>query len=435
MNIILNTRSYCCDCQCYHDAHYFVDDNCVYFKLLCQEPRITLISKHPEIYFHLWNKSHFTAENNPMIPISSRIEITNACNFYCNLCYANSGPNKNSFISLEKTKRISEYLRSEKRNDIGLTGGEPTLHPQLMEIISIFKNAGHKISLYSNGYLIGKDPNLALNLKDHGLYKCYLQFDTLNPATHQKIRNNTFIDEKKQAIQNLVKAKVKVSLITVIVKDNVHEIKLLLDQVCNLGAYFGEIVFLSAIQDTGRFQIDPDSHILKDDIILAIVENSDIPGISIQNFWPFPKFLPIDINLHPDCATVLFILIKNGSIELLENYINIKRLYSICSKMKKHTSHSLAYLKVLLLLIPCIKWSRILTVVMILYSYLTKRGGYFINYIVVESFMTKYCQDIQRLHSCTSHHVLDEYKSVSACIFNQDTDIGQVLNRFQYPEI
>ncbi|HNQ96901.1 MAG TPA: radical SAM protein [Treponemataceae bacterium] len=435
MKVIHSTRSYCCDCHCYHDALYYIDSGCVFFKMLCDTPRTTLISRHPDIYMHLWNKSYFTTKNVQTIPVSNRIEITNACNFTCNLCYAGASPNKNSFISLEKIARISEYLRREKRTDIGLTGGEPTLHPELLKIVSIFKKAGHIISLYSNGYLIAKEPTLAGKLKEQGVYKCFLQFDTLNPQTHQLLRNNSFVKEKLQALQNLTKAKIKVSPICVMVKENAHEVKELLDQVRAMGPYFGELIFLTAIQDTGRFTLEKGSPLLRDDIIVSIIKHSGIPGIGIEHFWPFPKFLPLEVNLHPDCATIVYLLIRNGSIELLDSYINIKRLYSLCSKMKKNTSYRVAYLKVLFLLLPCIKWTKCITVAKIIYSYITKKGGCFINYIVVESFMTRYCQDAERLHSCTSHHVLDENISVSACVFNQDGDIGSQCNRFKNPQI
>jgi len=63
-----------------------------------------------------------------------QIEITNACIFSCTNCYKFTGHNVEShFMELETVKRAIDSLEGFQ-GKIGITGGEPTLHPEFAEI-------------------------------------------------------------------------------------------------------------------------------------------------------------------------------------------------------------------------------------------------------------------------------------------------------------
>lgn len=66
----------------------------------------------------------------------ANIAITNYCNLKCPYCFADDmihEDNKN--MSLENYVKILRYLIQYNETDIGIIGGEPTLHPQFKEIL------------------------------------------------------------------------------------------------------------------------------------------------------------------------------------------------------------------------------------------------------------------------------------------------------------
>jgi len=85
------------------------------------------------------------------------IEPNRTCNLNCRSCYT---LNKDYVKSLNDIKREID-LAAKKRNleTISLLGGEPTLHPQIMEIIKFIKGKKIKCQLLTNGTTLLNDRN------------------------------------------------------------------------------------------------------------------------------------------------------------------------------------------------------------------------------------------------------------------------------------
>ena len=111
-----------------------------------------------------------------------RISLTSECNFSCIYCVGEnelSLSRKNNFLSYKDFIRLLKgLLEKVSISDLRLTGGEPTLYPELIELISEIKNLGiGKISMTTNGYLLEK---LAKPLKLAGLDSINLSLDTIS---------------------------------------------------------------------------------------------------------------------------------------------------------------------------------------------------------------------------------------------------------------
>lgn len=83
-----------------------------------------------------------------------QIEVTNACNLECSNCtrFVGHYP-KTFFMSLEMVKKAIESLEGFP-GQIGLMGGEPTLHPKFPEILKLFRELipnRRKRELWTNG--------------------------------------------------------------------------------------------------------------------------------------------------------------------------------------------------------------------------------------------------------------------------------------------
>lgn len=81
-------------------------------------------------------------------PLIVTISVTNKCESNCATCYAAATPAGDRFIDFESLKLIAQ----SRAPYIGLTGGDPLLHPEINKIVEYFVNAdkGVFIAVASN---------------------------------------------------------------------------------------------------------------------------------------------------------------------------------------------------------------------------------------------------------------------------------------------
>lgn len=90
------------------------------------------------------------------------IEITNTCNLNCSFCLPTQ--RKARFMTLDEYKYILSEIDSYSKHIYLHIKGEPTLHPQLKEIMDISQFYDKKIHFVTNGTLLDK---LNFDLIDH----------------------------------------------------------------------------------------------------------------------------------------------------------------------------------------------------------------------------------------------------------------------------
>lgn len=82
----------------------------------------------------------------------SAIFFTSGCNFGCGFCHnAALIAGSNAGISYERLERACEKFRQDWVNAAVITGGEPTVSPDLPILIGLFRSAGFKVKLDTNG--------------------------------------------------------------------------------------------------------------------------------------------------------------------------------------------------------------------------------------------------------------------------------------------
>lgn len=82
------------------------------------------------------------------------IRLTRACNNSCVFCL-DSEAHDGSCIPLNKIKKELINGRKKNINRIVLSGGEPTIHPQFLEIVRLTKTLGYRhIQVISNGRML-----------------------------------------------------------------------------------------------------------------------------------------------------------------------------------------------------------------------------------------------------------------------------------------
>jgi len=126
-----------------------------------------------------------------------RISVTDRCNFRCLYCMPVAGLQwlpKSDILSYEEIAQIVRELAPLGLRRLRITGGEPTLRPELDLLIGMLSSIPgiEDISLSTNGVRL---PELADSLKDAGLDRVNMSADSLRPARIRSIsRRNLAFD-------------------------------------------------------------------------------------------------------------------------------------------------------------------------------------------------------------------------------------------------
>lgn len=152
------------------------------------------------------------------------IEVTQHCDLGCPVCYASaSGEAHSAGLPLERIDAMMEFYKVReggKPEILQLSGGEPTSHPQVEQILRLAKKKRFKyLMLNTNGVRIADDPSFAefLGTLTPG-FEVYLQFDGVTDAVYSKLRGAKLLDVKRRAIANLAAAGVPITLVSTITR-------------------------------------------------------------------------------------------------------------------------------------------------------------------------------------------------------------------------
>ncbi len=121
--------------------------------------------------------------------------FTGGCNFSCPFCH--NAPLVKGFNALPylTEKEVFDYLEKRKGilDGVCITGGEPTLHPDLPILMEKIKNLGYKVKLDTNG----TSPELVKTIDKNGLCD-YFAMDIKNDReSYVKIIGFDSYDTKK----------------------------------------------------------------------------------------------------------------------------------------------------------------------------------------------------------------------------------------------
>ncbi|MBB2483837.1 radical SAM protein [Mitsuaria sp. WAJ17] len=137
----------------------------------------------------------------------SVVEITDHCNLRCPTCYAGSGPERLTHRSLEEViAMLDTVVASEGEADVvQISGGEPTLHPQLFEILDAARARPIRhLMLNTNGLRIAQEPGFAERLAAYAPgFEVYLQFDSLQRDPLLDLRGADLRRIRAQALERL----------------------------------------------------------------------------------------------------------------------------------------------------------------------------------------------------------------------------------------
>jgi radical SAM protein with 4Fe4S-binding SPASM domain len=143
------------------------------------------------------------------------LQITDRCNLRCRHCYL--GESHYEDLPFEKIKQILKEFEEIQGLRLLISGGEPILHPHFWELNEILRDYEFRSILLSNGTLITGE--LARRLKVH---EVQLSLDGMKGG-HESLRGKGTFEKVLRAIDFLKEANIKVSIATMIHRNNLKE--------------------------------------------------------------------------------------------------------------------------------------------------------------------------------------------------------------------
>jgi hypothetical protein len=161
------------------------------------------------------------------------VTITSACNLDCPICYVHNKNDDAFHMKEEDFDRTIDHLIADHGGELdilNLTGGEPTLHPRLVDFLERAHAKGvHRITICTNGIRLVKDPSLLGRLAKLGA-RVALSFDTFDEGADVMLQGAKLLDLKLECLDMLQAHDVDTTLIPVMSRGvNDHEIGRIID--------------------------------------------------------------------------------------------------------------------------------------------------------------------------------------------------------------
>ncbi|MET7333246.1 radical SAM protein [Nonomuraea sp. NPDC005650] len=304
-------------------------DGKIWLERGCREHGLikTLYDEDPEIlkYLEEWTaptKQHVPDISGNFLPIPSAYlhglpemqtqhtcilleDIAEACNLRCPTCFADSSPDLTGVVPVaDILANVDQRLEREngKLDVLMLSGGEPTLHPELKTLLTeLERRPVTRILINTNGVLVARDDSLLDLLTEHReRVEVYLQYDGPSAESSKHHRGGDLTRIKAQAVSRLSEREIFTTLVmTVALGVNDGEIgdvvRLALD-----APYVGGVSIQPQFGSGRSGAIDPMDRLTHTGVLKRLGPQTD--GLVT---WRDLTALPCS---HPHCCSVGYLL-------------------------------------------------------------------------------------------------------------------------------
>jgi len=218
--------------------------------------------------------------------------ISGSCNLACRHCWISpaykAGGNGGQFVKIGYIRKAIQKAKPLGLRRVKLTGGEPMLHPQFQEIVSLIDSEGLSIQIETNGTLI--DQQMAKFLKQIKRFSFIsVSVDGADAETHEALRvvPGSF-ESAVNGIKNLVEQGFQPQLICTLHKGNVSQMAEVIELAKSLKC--GSVKF-NQVQQVGRGEQFSKKEGMKISEIINVyhrLENDFTPKAKIRIHFDIP---------------------------------------------------------------------------------------------------------------------------------------------------
>jgi uncharacterized radical SAM superfamily Fe-S cluster-containing enzyme len=242
------------------------------------------------------------------------LDVTTQCNLECPPCYASSSPAASHYLPLDAIVRSVETAIERENGSLDvvmLSGGEPTVHPQIGEMLErVAALPVTRILLNTNGIrLANDDAFLAQLARLRERVEVYLQYDGPDAEVHRHLRGVDLTGMKVRLLERLSGARVFTTLVMTVDLANAHLIGDVL-RTAFATPFVGGVMFQPLFASGRSPSIDPLRRVTTTGVLRRIEEQMR-GSVRARDLIALPCS-------HPDCCSIrYFVKGKSGTYRSL----------------------------------------------------------------------------------------------------------------------
>jgi uncharacterized radical SAM superfamily Fe-S cluster-containing enzyme len=249
------------------------------------------------------------------------VSVTNACNLRCPICFTYNRRDQIYHMPVAEMRRTVDWIveSSGEVDLINVTGGEPTLHPDILGILESCRRPEiGRVTMNTNGITLAEDPALCQALAELGVY-VILSFNTFDSDTSKQMHGVDLVDTKLRAIKNLTRAGANMTLLTVLACGlNEEALGDILGLMRRNDAILSLTIQTMTYTGQGGGSFPGRQHIPVDEATRILCEQSD-GMLQLSDFMPRPS-------AHPLCYSLCYMLRDDDKLIPFARFATKERL-------------------------------------------------------------------------------------------------------------
>lgn len=447
--LLKTTISLCADCLGHVPALVFTREGKVFLRKVCDRHGFAeVVLENDESFYHLSNKDRWGrcfATDRVMDFLKSSngcdceggcsapdemdfadqtgnksctilVEVTNACNLACPVCYSDARGDRKMPLEAFKQHILRLIERKGTLDSVQLTGGEAVLHPEFWDMVAFLHgDRVKKIYLPTNGIAFANREIAERLAPFQDKIMVLLQFDGQETESNRAMRDANTTHVRDQVLENLGRLGIHTQLtMTITLGVNDHEIGWVVETGMRQGNV--KVVALQPVTYSGRYQLsqDPLRRMTLSDCVKAVVAQVRQRS-KVEDFKPIPCS-------HPNCGWITLFVQRFGLTANIARHINLEQ---IMGQVSNRTLLSSGELRSVIGTKPN--------------NFLSRAGLWAgrnlvrskdVFAIAIKPFMDRYNYDQDRISACC-HHLLDtKGNPVSFCEYNARLRPGDLWDSF-----
>ena len=192
-------------------------------------------------------------------PINSlRISLTQRCNFNCFFCHQEGETNPRGEATAEEIEAVAATASELGIRRFKLTGGEPLLREDIVEVVRRIAPYADEVSMTTNGSLLAEK---AASLREAGLRRVNISLHSAKPKVFSKITGCDMLSEVEEGVEAAIRSGLRPVKLNMVVLNGLNsgEIPRMIEFSKDVGAVLQLIEFqpiLRGARDWDRFHYD-----------------------------------------------------------------------------------------------------------------------------------------------------------------------------------
>jgi radical SAM protein with 4Fe4S-binding SPASM domain len=230
-------------------------------------------------------------------------ELTNACNLSCVMCGRNAADFKPTMFDMDVFRSFEPLMDTVE--EVTLMGwGEPTVHPNFIEMLEIINRHSARKYFCSNGMNLGKIKNAIF---DYNVDVFAVSLDGATDETNGRIRRGSKINQITEDLKDIVRIKKErglkypwINFVFCAMKSNIRELPDLVRLAAEIGIQEVKVVYLTVFSENLR----DESLWGEDALVREVFEEAIRVGDELGIVLKLPHYVgedPAGENCHKDC--------------------------------------------------------------------------------------------------------------------------------------